>query len=129
MKSGLNTRSRKNMSMRLHTIKQAHGHGDAAMADIQTRLDRKDAINNLEAETRQVMITVANPSSQTRWRRLTTPTPQRSLERCRSHHRCRAPTTWSAPSQSSSCPASHGWPPTSTDDQPISSVTTARPTL
>ncbi|CAD6334259.1 unnamed protein product [Miscanthus lutarioriparius] len=41
----------------LHTTEQASGHGDAVVTNIQTRLDKNDAINSLEAETKQVMIT------------------------------------------------------------------------
>ena len=44
------------LDSRLHTIEQARGHGDAIITDIQTRLDRKDIVDNLQAETKCVMI-------------------------------------------------------------------------
>jgi phosphomannomutase len=46
-----------NLNMCLHTIEQANAHGDAIITSVQARLDLKDAINKLEAETKHIMIT------------------------------------------------------------------------
>jgi len=47
-----------NLNTRLHTIEQACAHRDAVITSVQARLDLKDAINKLEAETKHIMITV-----------------------------------------------------------------------
>jgi hypothetical protein len=43
----------------LHTIEQASSHGDVVVTNIQTRLDKKDTMNSLKADTKQVMITAS----------------------------------------------------------------------
>ena len=45
-----------NLDTRQHAIEMAQIHGDAAITGVQSRLDREAAIDNLEAETKKVMI-------------------------------------------------------------------------
>jgi hypothetical protein len=45
-----------NLDEHLQAIEQA-ADGNTAITDIQTRLDRKYAINSLKAETKQIVIT------------------------------------------------------------------------
>jgi hypothetical protein len=46
-----------NLDKRLHAIELAQIHSDVAITGVQTGLDREEAIDNLAAETKQVMIT------------------------------------------------------------------------
>lgn len=45
-----------NLDSRLHAIEHAHDHGDAAITDVQARLDKEATIKDLTAETKRVMI-------------------------------------------------------------------------
>lgn len=46
-----------NMNTHLHATEQAHARGEPTLPAQKARLERKDAINNLEAEATRVMIT------------------------------------------------------------------------
>jgi hypothetical protein len=47
-----------NLDNHLHAIEQARTHGNAAITNVQARLDREAAIDDLAAETKPVMIAV-----------------------------------------------------------------------
>jgi hypothetical protein len=76
-----------NLNTRLHTIEQAHAHGDAVITSVQARLDLEDAINKLEAETKHIMITTAKSFLNTKMNN----THQALL---RSSSRCRTICSW-----------------------------------
>ena len=47
------------LNKRLHAIERACIHGDTAITDVQARLDREAAIDDLATETKRIMITIS----------------------------------------------------------------------